>query len=99
MSDRPYWVAPRNENPEHPLTVPESEVALGTKTVAPKSIPVWVRLRFEDGSEETVKGFAMAWTRVHVFVQIPWAQHYYTGTNEVWVKAEDVRRRKLQGLR
>ncbi|WP_426303025.1 hypothetical protein [Arthrobacter sp. R-11] len=93
MSDRPYWVAPRNENPKHPLSVPASEVAFEAKTEAPESIPVWVRLHFEDGSEETAKGFAHAWTRIHVLVQIPWAQTYYTGTKEVWVQAEDVRRR------
>jgi len=77
--------------------MPESDVALESKSEALKAIPVWVRLHFEDGSEETAKGFAHAWTRVHVLVQIPWAQAYYTGTKEVWVNAEDVRRRQLQG--
>jgi hypothetical protein len=76
--------------------VPESEVALEAKTEARESIPVWVRLRFEDGSGETAKGFSHAWTRIHVLVQIPWAETYYTGTKEVWVKAADVRRRKLE---
>jgi hypothetical protein len=52
---------------------------------------IWAELVYADGSKQTVKGFAMAWT--DTFVLLQWVE--YSMAREVWVNANVVTRRKL----
>ncbi|WP_369045144.1 hypothetical protein [Sinomonas sp. P10A9] len=76
-----------------PLSLPAPD---GPATRPVKALPVWVRLRFPDGSERTEKGFAKAWTRDHVLVQYVGHQGYHPAAMELWTEARWVRRRTIE---
>ncbi|MBT8162776.1 hypothetical protein KKI43_20305 [Arthrobacter sp. GN70] len=78
-----------------PLVVPESDVDMSRKFTPANSPAVWVRLTYTDGAVHEVPGFALAWTRAHVLVQIPWPEEYYDGHRDSWVPATGVRRRQI----
>lgn len=48
---------------------------------------------------EHMRGFAQGWTRQHVKVQVQLQQGYYRAARDVWVPADQVRRRQLQDPR
>ena len=89
------WAGPRPDPPE-PITVPTRDVDITEYFEPQDSIPVWVRMTFADGSVEHMKGFAHGWTRKHVKVQVSLPKGYYRGATDVWVTADQVRRRALQ---
>jgi hypothetical protein len=60
-----------------------------------KAPPVWAELTYPDERMQTVKGFAMAWTRE--LVQVQWVE--YSMAREVWVAADQVRRRQPEERR
>lgn len=79
-----------------PVVVPQDAIDQGRVTVAPKALPVWVRLTFDDGRPERIeKGFAKAWTDRHVLVQVLWQASYYLGAREFWVEAGQVENRVI----
>ena len=82
----------RDEPEPDPVTVePAGDV------VRPrKALPVWVRLTLQDGTERTQWGFAQAWTRGQVLVQVQWQMSYYMAAREFWVEASAVTRREIQ---
>lgn len=61
-----------------------------------KSLPVWVRVPTDDGGETVKVGFALAWTRDVVEVQVLWPVAYYQAATEFWVTADRVRRRTIE---
>ncbi len=67
------------DTPAHRITLPLRSPAL------------WVDLRYPDGSNRTMKGFAMAWTSTAVLAQ--WIE--YSRAREAWVSAACCRRRSL----
>lgn len=88
------WPGPRPDPPE-PITVPAAEIDMARYFEPEKSLPVWVRMTFADGSVEHMKGFALGWTRTHVKVQVSLPHQYYHAATDVWVPVERVRRRQL----
>lgn len=76
---------------------PESlpEPTEGITRTTEKAPPVWAELTYPEGIVQTVKGFAMAWTRD--LVQVQWVE--YSMAREAWVTADKVRRRKLEERR
>ncbi|WP_422935030.1 hypothetical protein [Sinomonas sp. P47F7] len=86
-----------DEPDRDPLLVPRAAIESRKVTHAPGSIPVWVRFAFDDGrTEQTDKGFALAWTDRHVLVQVLWRMSYYQAAREFWVEAGQVRRRLIE---
>ncbi|MGO4470354.1 hypothetical protein AB4Y95_00245 [Arthrobacter sp. M-10] len=85
---------PVNNIPQ-PVAVSPDLVDLAHATRPKKTIPVWVRVAVDDGSERTEPGFAQGWTREHVLVQVQWPADYYKGAREFWVEATRVRRRVI----
>ncbi|WP_336857198.1 hypothetical protein [Sinomonas albida] len=86
-----------HDEPEtYPLTVPQSELNTARMTRTSRTIPVWVRLGFDDGRPEvTSAGFAEAWDDRHVLVQVLWRMSYYQAARSFWVDAAQVRRRVI----
>jgi hypothetical protein len=76
-----------------PLAAPAPD---GEVTRPAKPIPVWLRLRWEDGTERTVKGFAFAWSADGVLVQYLGEGSYHLTAREIWTEALNVTRRKLE---
>ena len=65
-----------------------------------RSWPVWVTLTFPNGEpDQTTDGFAVAWTREYVLVQVRWQVEYYLGTRSFWVEAGKVSRRRIEPSR
>jgi hypothetical protein len=58
-------------------------------------MPVWLRLRWEDGTERTVKGFAMGWAGDAVLVQYLAEGSYHLTAREIWMEASNVTRRTI----
>ncbi len=63
-----------------------------TESVSPAPA-LWVVLDYADGSRQTVRGFAMAWTRSAVLAQ--WIE--FSMAREAWVRPEQCTRRTLPG--
>ena len=82
----------RDEPEPDPVTVEPS----GDVVRPSKALPVWVRLQLQDGSERTQWGFALAWTRGQVLVQVQWQMSYYMAAREFWVDATTVTRRVIE---
>lgn len=76
-----------------PASLPEP--AQGIHWTTEKAPPVWADLTYSGVVVQTVKGFAMAWTRE--LVQVQWVA--YSIAREAWVTADKVRRRQLQDKR
>ncbi|WP_437770642.1 hypothetical protein [Arthrobacter sp. KNU40] len=83
-------------NIPQPVSVEADLIDLAHVTHPKKSIPIWVRVAVDDGSERTESGFALGWTKTHVLVQVQWPAEYYKGAREFWVDAERVKRRVLK---
>lgn len=88
---RPGWhgIPPSQDRYVAPISLPAPTV--GVTTTTEKAPPLWVDLIYADGAKQTVRGFAMAWTKSMVFVQ--WVE--FSMAREVWVDAGAVRRRQL----
>jgi hypothetical protein len=92
---RPGWhgIPPSRDRFEPPKSLPEpTEGVHWTTENAPA---VWAELTYPDDRRQTVKGFAMAWTRE--LVQVQWVE--YSMAREAWVTAGKVRRRQLEERR
>lgn len=76
--------------------MPAADVDMAQYFEPRESIPVWVRITFADASVEHMKGFARGWTREHVKVHLRLPKGYYDGATDVWLPADQVRRRALQ---
>lgn len=76
-----------------PVAVP---APAGPATRPERPLPVWLRLRWEDGSERTVKGFAFAWAGDVVLVQYLAEGSYHLTARELWTEAANVTRRKIE---
>jgi hypothetical protein len=76
-----------------PISVPAP--TKGVTTTTAKAPPIWAELVYADGSRQTVKGFAMAWT--NSLVRLQWVE--YSMAREVWVNANVVTRRRLGELK
>ncbi|WP_369044706.1 hypothetical protein [Sinomonas sp. P10A9] len=57
---------------------------------------MWVNVPTDDGGEAMTKGFALAWTRALVRVQVLWPKEYYHAATEFWVTASRVTRRVIE---
>lgn len=79
-----------------PLCVSPATVDVAHAARPAKARPVWVRVAVEDGTERVEQGFALAWTRQHVLVQVLWRESYYKAAREFWVDAERVSRRVIE---
>ena len=80
-----------------PVVVTDAAIDPRVVTRAHQAIPVWVRLTFDDDrSPRTEKGFALAWTERHVFVQVLWMMSYYRAAREFWVDSHQTRRRTIE---
>ncbi|MDR6623038.1 hypothetical protein [Sinomonas atrocyanea] len=71
-------------------------VPAGPVTRAPKARPVHVLVPTVDGGEIVKDGFALAWTKDAVLVQVLWPREYYTAAREFWVDASSVSRRVIE---
>jgi hypothetical protein len=76
-----------------PITAPAPG---GPITRPAKPMPVWLRLRWEDGTERTLKGFAMGWTGGLVLVQYLADGEYHPVAKALWTEAIWVRRRAVK---
>lgn len=63
-----------------------------TDSVSPAPA-LWVDLEYPDGSRQTVRGFAMAWTSTAVLAQ--WVEFSLART--AWVRPEQCTRRSIPG--
>lgn len=61
-----------------------------------KSLPVRAELATAGGGTVRSKGFARAWTRDAVLVQVLWPKEYYTAPVEVWLEPARVARRVIE---
>ncbi|TKV29545.1 hypothetical protein FDK12_00970 [Arthrobacter sp. NamB2] len=61
-----------------------------TESVSPAPA-LWVDLEYQDGSRQTVRGFAMAWTTSAVLAQ--WVE--FSIAREAWVRPDQCTRREL----
>ncbi|WDF34530.1 hypothetical protein PTW37_06430 [Arthrobacter agilis] len=88
---RPGWhgIPPSTDRYVAPLSLPAP--TSGVTTTTENAPPLWVDLIYTDGSKQTVKAFAMAWTNSLVLVQ--WVE--FSVAREAWVDAGMVRRRHL----
>lgn len=78
--------------------VPDGVVDEASAYRPPTSFPVWVEVRVVDASlpPRKVPGFALAWTREHVLVQIKWPKEYFVGARNFWTDAVNVSRRVIE---
>lgn len=65
--------------------------AHGITESVPPAPAVWVDLEYPDGSRQTVRGFAMAWTDSAVLAQ--WVE--FSIAREAWVRPDQCTRRDL----
>ncbi|MHA7217353.1 hypothetical protein ACX80L_00530 [Arthrobacter sp. MDT1-48-3] len=63
-----------------------------TESVAPAPA-LWVDLEYPDGSRQTVRAFAMAWTASAVRAQ--WVE--FSIAREAWVRPDQCTRREIPG--
>lgn len=63
-----------------------------TESVSPAPA-LWVDLEYPDGSRQTVRAFAMAWTASAVRAQ--WVE--FSIAREAWVRPEQCTRREIPG--
>lgn len=78
-----------------PVAVPVGRVDVAHASRPAKARPVWVHVAVDDGSERAEQGFALAWTKRHVLVQVLWPASYYKGAREFWIDAARVSRRVI----
>lgn len=76
-----------------PVSAP---VPSGNVTRPAKAHPVWVNVPTDDGGEAHKRGFAMAWSRDRVRVQVLWPKEYFEAATEFWVDAARVQRRVIE---
>lgn len=79
-----------------PLSVSPLLINIERATKPATALPVWVSVAVDDGSERVERGFAHAWTRRHVLVQVLWKKAYYRTAIEFLVDAERVQRRIIE---
>lgn len=91
----PGWhgIPPSQDRFVPPESLPEPEA--GVHWTTENAPAVWAELVYPGGVVQTVKGFAMAWTRE--LVQVQWVE--YSKAREAWVTADRVRRRQLEERR
>lgn len=70
------------------LEEPGDDVAV---TEPAKVLSIWVELEYVDGSRQTARGFAMAWTPDAVYAQ--WVE--FSRAREAWVRPDQCRRREI----
>ncbi|KQO03871.1 MULTISPECIES: hypothetical protein [unclassified Arthrobacter] len=63
----------------------------GITESVPPAPALWVDLEYPDGSRQTVRGFAMAWTRTAVLAQ--WIE--FSIAREAWVRPDQCTRREI----
>lgn len=93
MAERPGWhgLPPTTRQFVPPLQLdPPTE---GITEAAPPSPALWIDLDYPGGSRQTVRGFAMAWTRTAVLAQ--WIE--FSIAREAWVRPEQCTRRQIPG--
>lgn len=92
---RPGWhgIPPATDRYVAPISLPTPTEGVTTTTANAPAI--WCDLIYSDGGTQTVKGFAIAWTKT--FVQVQWVE--YSMAREAWVEASVVRRRQLEERR
>ncbi|MFC3299656.1 hypothetical protein FJV46_10775 [Arthrobacter agilis] len=89
---RPGWhgIPPSTDRYVPPLSLPAP--TSGITETSSKAPPLWVDLIYTDGSKQTVKAFAMAWT--NSLVRVQWVE--FSIAREAWVDAGAVRRRQIE---
>lgn len=65
--------------------------AEGITESVPPAPALWVDLEYPDGSRQTVRGFAMAWTQTAVLAQ--WIE--FSIAREAWVRPDQCTRREI----
>lgn len=76
--------------------VPPLQLQAPTEGVTESESPapaLWVDLEYPDGSRQTVRGFAMAWTASAVLAQ--WVE--FSIAREAWVRPDQCTRREIPG--
>lgn len=91
----PGWhgIPPSTDKFIAPESLPEPEDNVYWTTE--KAPPIWAELTYPGDVVQTVKGFAMAWTKE--LVQVQWIE--YSMAREVWVTADKVTRRQFEERR
>lgn len=91
-ASRPGWhgIPPSRDRFVPPQSL--EEPTEGVHRTTEKAPPIWAELSYPDDRVQTVRGFAMAWTKTLVCVQ--WVE--YSVAREAWVEASVVRRRQLE---
>jgi ABC-type nitrate/sulfonate/bicarbonate transport system permease component len=72
-----------------PLQLPAPSEGI-TESVPPAP-PLWIDLEYANGSRQTVRGFAMAWTASAVLAQ--WVE--FSLAREAWVRPDQCTRREI----
>ncbi|WP_138443429.1 hypothetical protein [Sinomonas susongensis] len=77
--------------------MPEDAIGQASVYRPQKALPVWVEVSVVDSSlsPTTMPGFALAWTREHVLIQIKWPKEYFVGARNLWTEAKHVSRRVI----
>ncbi|WP_394247907.1 hypothetical protein [Arthrobacter pityocampae] len=76
--------------------VPPLQLEPPTQGITDSASPapaLWVDLEYPDGSRQTVRGFAMAWTSTAVLAQ--WVE--FSLARSAWVRPEQCTRRSIPG--
>jgi hypothetical protein len=91
---RPGWhgIAPSADRYVPPLQLDAPDE---TATEPEKAPALWVELEYPGGRKQTVKGFAMAWTKDAVYAQ--WIE--FSRAREAWVLPKQCTRRQLAASR
>ncbi len=71
-----------------PLQLPAPSTPITEPAKAPA---LWVELEYPDGQQQTVKGFAMAWTKEAVYAQ--WIE--FSRARTAWVRPDQCTRREI----
>ncbi|WP_434993275.1 hypothetical protein [Arthrobacter sp. Ld5] len=93
MADAAGWHGPP---PTTHRFVPPLQVEPPTEGITESVSPapaLWVDLEYPNGSRQTVRGFAMAWTRSAVLAQ--WIE--FSTARNAWVRPEQCTRRSIPG--
>ncbi|WP_219815373.1 hypothetical protein [Arthrobacter sp. B0490] len=91
MNRTPGW---HGTPPATPGFIPPLQLEAPTDGITESVSPapaLWVDLEYRDGSGQTVRGFAMAWTGSAVLAQ--WVE--FSIAREAWVRPDQCTRRKL----
>lgn len=87
---RPGWhgIPPSADRFRPPVQL---DAPTGTVTEPAKALPIWLELAYPDGGNQTMRGFAMAWTSGEVYAQ--WVE--FSRAREAWVTPGQCTRREI----